>query len=77
VVPGIAERERAPRGEQRTDWMRLISPPSPGLPLWRLGRSSHASPICTALMLIARARVTRGRGLRLRNSVIGQLLEGY
>lgn len=77
MVPGFAERERAPLREQRTDWMCLMSPPFVGLPLRRIGHRGPAPLIHTALTAMVRGRVMRVRGFRLRNAVSGQLLEGY
>ena len=77
MVPGFAERERAPLREQRTDWMRLMSPPFVGIPLRRIGRRGHASLLHTALTTISPGRVIRVRSFRLRNAVSGQLLKGY
>ena len=77
VVPGVAERERAPLREQWTDWMRVTSSPEAGPPLFRIGRSGFSRWFVATPGATGPRAMERIKASGLRYVVIGKLLSGY
>lgn len=77
MVPGVAERERAPLREQRTDWMRVTSPVAAGSPLFRIGRSGFARWFVATPGAIAHEPKERITVSGWQHVVRGKLLSGY
>ena len=77
VVPGVAERERAPLREQWADWMRMTSPLAAGSPLFRAGRSGFSRWFAATPGAMAPRTMERIKVSGMRHVVIGKLLSGY
>lgn len=77
VVPGVAERERAPLREQRTDWMRVTFLPAAKPALFRIGYSGCFRCLALVLELLARGGCGYVRSPGVWTGVCGKLLEGY
>ena len=65
MVPGIAERERAPLREQWVDWVHGAALSHPAPPLFRVGHMRHAHP--------GQPHIVRGYPWRILQAALSRL----
>lgn len=77
MVPGVAERERAPLREQWVDWMRVAARQQGRLPLYCIGNGARDRWSAAATGAQAGGRLLGMAVCGMRRALPWRLLQGY